>query len=212
MSCFAVKSASVRYNGHDALARADLVIQPGEAVGIVGPSGAGKTTLLRLLNAALRPASGAVEVDGVCLASLSNRELRAVRARIGFVHQDLSLVPNLRVVQNVVAGRIGRIGFLRSARSMIFPNKAEVSRVHRILERVGIPEKLFERTDSLSGGQRQRVAVARALPGAAGAAGGRARLERRSGARPGHHRPVVRDQPRKGSDALRQPSQPRAGA
>ncbi|MCZ6788318.1 MAG: ATP-binding cassette domain-containing protein [Planctomycetota bacterium] len=163
MSCFAVKSASVRYNGHDALARADLVIQPGEAVGIVGPSGAGKTTLLRLLNAALRPASGAVEVDGVCLASLSNRELRAVRARIGFVHQDLSLVPNLRVVQNVVAGRIGRIGFLRSARSMIFPNKAEVSRVHRILERVGIPEKLFERTDSLSGGQRQRVAVARAL-------------------------------------------------
>ena len=119
MSRFAVKSASVRYNGHDALAGADLVIGPGEAVGIVGPSGAGKTTLLRLLNAALRPASGVVEVDGVGLASLSNRELRAVRARIGFVHQDLKLIPNLRVVQNVVAGRIGRSGFLRSARSLI---------------------------------------------------------------------------------------------
>jgi phosphonate transport system ATP-binding protein len=160
---FSLARASVRFNGTPALAGIDLHVAPGEAVGIVGPSGAGKTTLLRLLNATLRPTEGVVALDGQKLGELSNRALRGVRRRIGFVHQDLSLVPNLRVVQNVLAGRLGRHGLVGSLRTMLFPPRAEVRRVHAILERVGIPEKLFERTDTLSGGQQQRVAIARAL-------------------------------------------------
>jgi phosphonate transport system ATP-binding protein len=142
---------------------AHLVVEPGEALALVGPSGSGKTTLLRLLNASLAPTSGAVCVDDQRLDALSPAELRAVRARIGFVHQDLALVPNVRVLANVLSGRIGRQSFLASARSLVWPARAEVERAAAILERVGIGEKLYQRTDSLSGGQRQRVALARAL-------------------------------------------------
>ena len=160
---FTLRQASVAYNGTPAVFRIDLRIGPGEAVGVVGPSGSGKTTLLRLLNGTVRPTAGSVAVDGEVLSGCSTRELRAIRSRIGFVHQDLSLVPNLRVLQNVLAGRVGRHRFWPSLKTMLFPGRAAVRHVHRILERVGIPEKLYERTDTLSGGQRQRVAIARAL-------------------------------------------------
>lgn len=160
---FRLEGATVVFNGKPALQDVNLGIQPGEAVAFVGPSGAGKTTLLRLLNGALRPSTGRVWVDGQEIAQLSNRELRDLRSRIGFVHQHLNLVPNLRVSHNVLAGRLGVQSLLASLRSMLFASRAEVEKVHAILERVGIPEKLFERTDQLSGGQRQRVAIARAL-------------------------------------------------
>jgi phosphonate transport system ATP-binding protein len=162
-TAFGLHDVTVRFGRLEALRGVSLDVAPGEAVAFVGPSGAGKTSLLRLLNGTLRPTSGRVEVGGRDIGSLSGRALRALRSRIGFVHQDLSLVPNLRVSQNVLAGRMGRMGFLASLRAMVRPRRADVLRVHEILERVGIGEKLFERTDRLSGGQRQRVAVARAL-------------------------------------------------
>jgi phosphonate transport system ATP-binding protein len=160
---FRLEGASVRYGAARALEGVDLEIAPGEAVAFVGPSGAGKTTLLRLLNGTVRPTEGRVWVDGRELGSLPPRRLRAVRATIGFIHQDLSLVPNLRVSQNVISGGVGRQSFLGSLKSVLRPSKSELLRAHEILEQVGIGEKLFERTDRLSGGQRQRVAVARAL-------------------------------------------------
>ena len=151
------------YPGIRALAAVDLQVDPGEAVAIVGPSGAGKTTLLRLLNGSARPTSGTVAVGGERLSEMSTRRLREVRASIGFVHQDLRLVPNLRVLQNVMAGQLGRLSTLGAVRALVWPSRDSVRQVHEILERVGIPEKLFASTDRLSGGQRQRVAVARAL-------------------------------------------------
>jgi len=160
---FRLRQATVSFNGTPAVAGIDLDIRPGEAVAIVGPSGAGKTTLLRLLNGTIRPLAGSVEVDGRSLAKLGARAMRGVRAKIGFVHQDLSLVPNLRVAHNVLMGRVGRHGFFGAFGSVFFPRKRALARVHEILERVGIPEKLFARTDTLSGGQQQRVAIARAL-------------------------------------------------
>jgi phosphonate transport system ATP-binding protein len=162
-AAFELRGVSVVYAGRTALAGANLVVEPGEALALVGPSGAGKTTLLRLLCGAARPESGSVRVDDVDLDRLGPAALRAVRAGVGFVHQDLALVPNLRVSQNVIAGRLGSLGILASMRAMLLPPRADLERVSRILERVGIGEKLFQRTDSLSGGQRQRVAIARAL-------------------------------------------------
>lgn len=160
---FRLAGVTVAFGDETALRDVDLDVAAGEAVGLVGPSGAGKTSLLRLLNGTLRPSAGTVAVGGENLSQLSARQLRAVRSRIGVVHQDLRLVPNLRVMRNVLAGRLGRLSLLGAARLLFLPPHREVRRVHQILERVGIAEKLYERTDRLSGGQRQRVAIARAL-------------------------------------------------
>lgn len=140
-----------------------LEIRSGERVALVGPSGAGKTTLLRLLNGTVRPSSGEVRIFSKNPSHLSSRELRQLRSRIGFIHQDLSLVPNLRVLQNVLSGRMGQASLFRSLRMMILPSSSEACEVHELLDRVGIAEKLYQRTDRLSGGQQQRVAIARAL-------------------------------------------------
>lgn len=160
---FELRGVAVDYGTLRVLEGLDLSVAPGEAVAIVGPSGAGKSTLLRLLNGTVFPAEGQVLVDGRDLAKLTTRELRALRSHIGLVHQNLNLVPNLRVIQNVVAGKVGQRGLLASLRSMVRASAGDRLAAYELLERVGIPEKLFERTDRLSGGQTQRVALARAL-------------------------------------------------
>jgi len=129
----------------------------------VGPSGAGKTSLLGVMNATLAATGGRVVVAGTDLAGAGVRGLRRTRTRIGFVHQHASLVPNLRVSQNVLAGRLGRHGVLAGIRSVVWPRAAELEEVYALLERVGIADKLFQRTDTLSGGELQRAAIARAL-------------------------------------------------
>ena len=162
-SGFHLDHVSVVFSGDHALADVDLTVDAGEAVGLVGSSGAGKTTLLRLISSAQRPTSGSVRVGERQLATLSASGLRRLRSHIGVVHQHLDLVPNLRVIHNVLAGGLGRHSLLGSLRLFLLPPRAEARRVHRILERVGIAGKLYERTDRLSGGERQRVAIARAL-------------------------------------------------
>lgn len=151
------------YDSHPALAGVDLVLEPGAQVALVGPSGCGKTTLLRILNGMLLPTRGRCRADGHDLRHLPAAHLRRLRSNIGFIHQDLGLVPNLLVLTNVLAGRIGRQGSLAVARRMFLPPMSEVEEVHAILERVGIPDTLYRRVDRLSGGQRQRVAIARCL-------------------------------------------------
>ena len=161
---FSVVGVDVVYgNGSPALANVSVTIDPGEAVAIVGPSGAGKTTLLSLLNGSMRPTRGRVFVAGRPLDGMTGRELRRTRARIGFVHQDLRLVPNIRVIHNVMAGRLGRMSLAASLRAHLLLPRVLQDEVYDILERVGIGDKLHERTDRLSGGERQRAAIARAL-------------------------------------------------
>jgi len=160
---FQLDKVSVHYEAVRALEGVSLDVSPGEALGLVGPSGSGKTTLLKLLNGSERPTLGAARVGGRALGDFNRRELRVLRSHIGFIHQRLDLVPNLRVSQNVIAGRLGQIGFGRSLGHLLFPSREILREVFEILDRVGISEKLFERTDRLSGGQQQRVALARAL-------------------------------------------------
>jgi len=162
---FHLRAVGVVYPGArtSALRGVDLTIAPGEAVALVGPSGAGKTTLLRLLGATLCPTAGRLQVAGLDVTSLTHRRLRRLRASIATVRQDLALVPNLRVVTNVLAGRLGRDSTLGGLRRVFAPRRAEVREVFTVLDRVGIADTLYQRSDRLSGGQRQRVAIARAL-------------------------------------------------
>jgi phosphonate transport system ATP-binding protein len=136
-------------------------VEPGERVALVGPSGAGKSTLIRLLNGTLFPTSGEVRVLGQRLDKLSPRALRQVQSRIGTIYQQFDLVDNLRVVHNINAGHLAHWSFSRSLISLVRP--MDIHTAYNALEQVGIPEKLYERTDRLSGGQQQRVAIARVL-------------------------------------------------
>ncbi len=138
-----------------------LAIGQGEHVAFIGPSGAGKTTLFRLLNLTLRPTSGILRLDGMDVTSMSEADLRQARRRIGTIYQQHNLVGRLRVVHNVLAGNLGRWSPLEAVASLVRPREVEGAR--RALSQVGIPEKLYARTDSLSGGQQQRVAIARVL-------------------------------------------------
>jgi phosphonate transport system ATP-binding protein len=162
-AAFELRGVSVRYPAGPALDGVDLRIERGEALALVGPSGAGKTTLLRLLNASARPDAGRVLVDGRDLAELADGGLREVRSRLGLIPQEHGLVPNLRVTQNVLAGRLGRRKGARGLRGVFWPRRRELLDVLALLERLGIAEKLFQRVDALSGGEQQRVAIARAL-------------------------------------------------
>ena len=160
---FLMRDVSVNFKNTQALSGVSLSISRGESVALVGASGAGKTSLLRLLNASLLPNSGVVYLEGNNLASASFGHLAKLRSAVGFVHQNNALVPNLRVLQNVLLGRLGTWSFVRSLWEFLRPSKRCVEEVYQILSQVGIPEKLYERCDRLSGGQLQRVAIARAL-------------------------------------------------
>lgn len=160
---FRLQKASLSYGGTPALEELDLNIGQGEQVCLIGPSGAGKTSLLALLNGRQMAVAGEVIVNGQKMSELSAKGLRQVRADIAWVPQDLGLVPNLRVNQNVACGRVGQKGAFGLLRSFLLMPKGEREEIHTLLKRLGIAEKLYQRTDHLSGGQQQRVAVARAL-------------------------------------------------
>lgn len=160
---FRLEEVCVDFAGRRALGAVNLEFAPGEAVALVGPSGAGKTTLLRLLNGSQRPSSGKVWFGSDELPHLSRSALRRLRASVAFVHQDLGLVPNLHAAQNVLAGGLGRQNLRSSLRDLLWPARTRIEQAYELLDRVGIGDKLYERTDRLSGGEQQRVAIARAL-------------------------------------------------
>ena len=153
--------AGIRFGESWALQDISLTIRASERVALVGPSGAGKTTLLSLMNGSRTPTLGTVTVFGKGLAGLKRKELGRVQSRIGAIHQQFDLVGPLRVVHNVNAGRIARWSLGKALGSLIWPRG--VNDVREALARVGIADKMFERTDRLSGGQLQRVAIARVL-------------------------------------------------
>jgi lipoprotein-releasing system ATP-binding protein len=130
-----------------------FTLEAGESLCVVGPSGSGKSTLLYLLGTLERPSSGRVSLEGRDLAQLADAELAAFRNReVGFVFQDHFLLPQLSVLENVLAP------------TLVGPRSdAHAERAHALLARVGLGERLLHRPAELSGGERQRAALARAL-------------------------------------------------
>jgi putative ABC transport system ATP-binding protein len=137
-----------------ALRNASFSIAPGEFVSIVGPSGSGKSTLFYVLGGLTRASSGAIWIDGINFAELSDAErTRMRRARIGFIFQKFNLLPTLSAAGNIelaheIAGKKGPV------------DRALLDKLTQLL---GITGRLEHRPSELSGGEQQRVAIARAL-------------------------------------------------
>jgi ABC-type lipoprotein export system ATPase subunit len=157
-----------------------LEVARGQTLAIVGPSGSGKSTLLHIIGTLDRPTSGDVLLDGQDLNRLDDTQLAAVRNRqIGFVFQAHYLLPQCTVLENVLVPTLARQsrespGTQRASSPQPYPPKEErekppsqpesaEQRALRLLQRVGLGERLSHRPGQLSGGERQRVAVVRAL-------------------------------------------------
>lgn len=157
-----LKGLSKRYpTGDHALRGVDLTVPQGQMLALIGPSGAGKSTLIRCINRLVEPTSGEVYLDGENLTKLRSGALRKARRRMGMIFQEYALVERLSVMENVLSGRLGYVGFWRSALRR-YPQR-DITRAFELLERVGLDGFEDKRADALSGGQRQRVGVARAL-------------------------------------------------
>jgi putative ABC transport system ATP-binding protein len=137
-----------------ALRDVSLEIEEGEFLAIVGSSGSGKSTLLNMLGCLDKPTSGAVFLDGVNTASLSENELAGIRReKIGFIFQQFNLIHSLNALENV-------------SLPLFFAGVSSDERLKRaaeLLTKVGLRERMHHKPSELSGGQQQRVAIARAL-------------------------------------------------
>ncbi len=155
------KLTKVYKTGDKALSDVDLEVPQGQVIALIGPSGAGKSTLIRCINRLVDPTSGRVILKGVDLTGLGARRLRRERRRMGMIFQEYALVERLTVMENVLSGRLGYVGFLRSFFRK-FP-QSDIDEAFRLLDRVGLLHMADKRADELSGGQRQRVGICRAL-------------------------------------------------
>ncbi|MBI4583106.1 MAG: ABC transporter ATP-binding protein [Planctomycetes bacterium] len=136
----------------------DLRLPAGAAAAILGPSGSGKSTLLHIAGTLERPSEGTVLIDGGDPFQLSERELARFRnRRLGFIFQDHHLLPQCNVLENVL------MPALASPEPIDLNGEGVEERCRRLLDRVGLAERLEHAPAELSGGERQRVAIARAL-------------------------------------------------
>lgn len=157
-----LKKLGKRYRtGDQALQGVDLSVPAGQVLALIGPSGAGKSTLIRCINRLVEPTSGEVLLHGESLTRLRGNGLRKARRRIGMIFQEYALVERLSVMENVLSGRLGYVGFWASYFRR-FPQH-DIDVAFSLLERVGLDHMAEKRADELSGGQRQRVGIARAL-------------------------------------------------
>lgn len=160
-SAIQFRGVTKSFSNTDALKNVNLDIRPGEFVIVVGPSGAGKTTLIRSVNGLVQPTRGSVLVGSEDVSGAKGRQLRRLRTEIGMIFQSHNLVRRSSVLRNVLAGRLGHTGTIRSLLGLF--SKEDKQLALESLSRLGIGDKAYNRADELSGGQQQRVSIARAL-------------------------------------------------
>ena len=147
--------------GDRALKGVSLDVPDGQVMALIGPSGAGKSTLIRCVNRLVEPTSGQILLNDLPINKLSQAHLRRARRSMGMIFQEYALVERLSVMENVLSGRLGYVGFWRSY-TRKFP-QSDIDAAFDLLERVGLADMVDKRADELSGGQRQRVGICRAL-------------------------------------------------
>jgi len=156
-----VKDLHAGYADREILKGVSFTLGPDDFFAIIGPSGAGKSTLIRCVNRLVEPTGGEVLFNGRDILKVPVHELRGVRRNIGMIFQEFNLIERLSVIDNVLTGRLGYTGTLRSLFRAY--TKADIEQALKLLDRVGLSEHIDKRADRLSGGQRQRVGIARAL-------------------------------------------------
>lgn len=129
-------------------------IEKGEKVVIIGPSGSGKSTFLRCLNLLETPSAGSIFFEGKELTAMKEKELYAVREKMGMVFQHFHLFPHLTIRKNITLAPV-KLGLMNQEKA---DKKAE-----ELLEKVGLSDKAEQYPNQLSGGQKQRIAIARSL-------------------------------------------------
>ncbi|RUS02558.1 amino acid ABC transporter ATP-binding protein [Pectobacterium polaris] len=157
-----IRGLQKRFGAVEVLKGIDLDVRRGEKIAIIGGSGSGKSTLLRCLNFMEIPSAGTIELDDVVLGKTNaqgqrdypEKQLCAVRERVGMVFQQFNLFPHMTVLENVREA-------LLSVKKMPRHDADIIAKAQ--LEKVGLGNKQDARPGSLSGGQQQRVAIARAL-------------------------------------------------
>ncbi|WP_440997714.1 phosphonate ABC transporter ATP-binding protein [Arhodomonas sp. SL1] len=155
-----IQNLTKRYRTGDlALDDVSIEVPSGQVMGLIGPSGAGKSTLIRCVNRLVEPSRGNIRLAGIELTRLGRTELRRARRRLGMIFQEYALVERLTVMENVLSGQLGYVGFWRSYFRRFPPET--IRRAYQVLERVGLMGQADKRADALSGGQR--VGIARAL-------------------------------------------------
>jgi putative ABC transport system ATP-binding protein len=137
----------------NALRGIDLEIRAGEFVAILGPSGSGKSTLLNLFSALDRPSAGTIRFEDVDLANLNDNQLSILRRKIGIVFQFFNLIGRFNARENVELPMM----------IMNLSKRERIERALKLLEVVGLGDRVNHKPSELSGGERQRVAIARAL-------------------------------------------------
>lgn len=146
-----LKNITVKYQDNIILDDISLTVNKGDVIAVVGPSGSGKSTLIRTMNLLVKPDKGDVILDGI---SLFKQNINKSREKIGMVFQQFELFPHLNVLNNMILAPVK----LKKMNKEEATNEAK-----KLLERMGLLDKINSFPHQLSGGQKQRIAIARAL-------------------------------------------------
>lgn len=149
-----IKNLMKKYGKNIVLKDITESVNKGQVICVIGPSGPGKSTFLRCLNVLEKPNSGKILFEGKDLTNISEKELCALREKMGMVFQSFNLFPNMTVLENIKVAPMRVKG--------IAEDEAE-KKAKQLLEKVGLSDRENQYPASLSGGQQQRVAIARAL-------------------------------------------------